>query len=186
MNLLPKENKIAYKKFYLKRLFFVFGSLVFFVMVSGVILSAPGLWLMLSHKKELLSEVEFLSKKDLSLTDSLIATEIKKLNDRAREVENAMKKKKYPSLIFKSIIDKKNKGIKITFLSYEKEAGSRDAKKEDKILFGGIAEKRDDLILFEMELKKDFGEDNVVSPVSNLINGKNLDFSISLYVKNEK
>lgn len=184
MNLLPEENKIAYKKFYLKRLFVVFGAMIFFMVISGVIISAPGLWFILSHKKELLLNIEFFSKKDSGLTNNFIVAEIKKMNDRANKIDEMTKKRLSPSLIFKNIIDKKNSGIKITLISYEKEIESKNIKKEDKILLSGFASKRDDLILFERELKKDFGENSVISPVSNLINSKNLDFSISLYVKN--
>lgn len=190
MNLLPRENKIAYKKFYLKRLFVVFGSSVFFVLISGVAILASGLLLISFNKKELISEAENYSKKGIELTDGLIVAEIKKLNDRAKLIE-ASKNKISPSLIFKKIIDEKNSGVKINSISYEKKisvvdtkANAKDElKNEDKIALYGVAQKRDDLIEFEKRLKKQFGEDKVISPVSNLINGKNLDFSISLYVK---
>ena len=189
MNLLPEENKIAYKKFYLKRLFAVFGSLIFFVAISGIIVLTPGLLLIISYKNEINAEIEARSKKSVKLSDSLVA-EIKKLNDKAKLVEETLKKRMTPGLIFKNIIAEKNNGIKITFLSYEKgaiDAGVKaDEKNEYKIMLSGIATKRDDLILFERQLKKEFGESNIISPVSNLISGKNLDFSISLYVKNEK
>ena len=186
MNLLPEENKIAYKKYYLKRLLVVFCALIFFIAVSGVIVSAPALFLLSSQKRELLSEIEFYSKKDHVLDNDLVIAEIKKMNDKAKLTEDTLKKNIAPSLIFKNIITKKNNGIKITIFSYEKGVGDRNAKNEDKISLSGIAKKRDDLILFEKQLKKEFGESEVVSPVSNLINGSNLDFSLFLYVKNEK
>lgn len=191
MNLLPEENKIAYKKFYLKRLFVVFGVSVFLVLISGSVILTSVLFLISFNKKELISEVEYFSKKDTNLDDNLIVAEIKKLNDRAESVELS---KNNISLIniFKKIIDEKSNNIKINSFSYEKKIDIADAKtdakddskKEDKITLLGIAQKRDDLIIFEKRLKEQFGDSKVVSPVSNLINGKNLDFSISLYVKN--
>lgn len=191
MNLLPEENKIAYKKFYLKRLFVVFGASVFFMALSVAIVSLPGLLLILSYKNELRTEAEYFSKKDINLKDNLVATEVKNLNDKAKAVESS-KNSVSPSTIFKKIIEEKNKGIKLTFFSYEKKVNlanakidtKPDQKNENKITISGIAQKRDDLIVLERQLKKQFGEDKVVSPVSNLINDKNLDFSISLYVKN--
>lgn len=191
MNLLPEENKIAYKKFYLKRLFVVFGVSVFLVLISGIVILTSVLLLVSFNKKELISEVEYFSKKDTSLADNMIVAEIKKLNDRAESVELS-KKNLSPSQIFKKIIDEKSNNIKIISISYEKKINIADAKtdakddlkKEDKITLSGIAQKRDDLIIFEKRLKEQFGDSKVVSPVSNLINGKNLDFSISLYVKN--
>lgn len=183
MNLLPEENKIAYKKFYLKRLFVVFGAFVFFMAISVAIVSLPGLLLILSYKNELKTEVEHYSKKDIDLTDSLVATEVKSLNDKAKLVDLS-KNNASPSAVFKKIIDERNSGVKIGLFSYEKATGGEGIKNENKITVSGIAQKRDDLIMFEGRLKKEFGENKVVSPVSNIISGKNLDFSISLYVKN--
>ena len=70
--------------------------------------------------------------------------------------------------------------VKITYFSYEK--GEEDG----KISLTGKAETRDDLVIFESRLKKELGDNKVVSPVSNLIKEKDLNFSLSLYVQNEK
>lgn len=187
MNLLPEENKIAYKQLYLKRLVVVFGTFVFFIAVSGVIVLTPCLLLILSYKNELTAERDYFLKKDAISAGELIATEIKKLNERSKFAE-ASKNKISPVGIFKKIIDEKGDNIKINSFSYEKGAVAsdekKDAKNEDKIALSGIARKRDDLIAFENRLKEQFGNDKVVSPVSNLINGKNSVFSIFLYVKN--
>jgi len=190
MNLLPEEKKIAYKKLYLKRLFVFFSSLFFFVAISGIVLLMPGLLLLVSYKNEINAEIEAHSRKSAKLSDKLIVAEIKKLNDKAKLVEEVLKKSMTPITVFKNIIAEKNNDIKITFLSYEKGVvgtnAKIDAKNEYKVTLHGIAKKRDDLILFEKQLKKEFGESSVFSPVSNLISGKNLDFSMSLYIKNEK
>lgn len=190
MNLLPEEKKIAYKKFYLKRLFVFFSILIFLAAISGIIMLTPGLLLLVSYKNEINAEIEARSKKSVKLSDQLIVEEIKELNDKAKLVEEILKKRMTPTMVFKNIIAEKNNGIKITFLSYENGVVGVDAKADEKndgkIMLSGIAKKRDDLILFEKQLKKEFGEGNVFSPVSNLVSGKNLDFSVSLYFKNEK
>ena len=181
MNLLPEENKILFKKYYLRRLFVVLGVLIFSIVAIGSIVLAPMHSLILSYKSDLNRELAY-SKKDAKSADAAAALEIKKLNNRLDFVEKMSKTKKL-NLIFKNILDKKNLGIKITSFSYEK---NKESDGEGKVSLFGKAENRDDLILFESRLKKELGDNKVVSPVSNLINEKDFNFSLILHVQNEK
>lgn len=186
MNLLPEENKILFKKYYLRRLFAVFAVLIFSIIVAGTIVLIPMYSLILSYKSDLNGEPAAHSKKDAETSESppagqasAAALEIKKLNNRLSFVEK-MSEAKGLNPIFKNILNKKNPGVKITYFSYEK--GEEDG----KISLTGKAETRDDLVIFESRLKKELGDNKVVSPVSNLIKEKDLNFSLSLYVQNEK
>lgn len=182
MNLLPEENKILFKKYYLKRLFAVFAVLIFSIVAIGAVVLIPMYSLILSYKNDLNKELAVYSKKDAKLADSAAALEIKKLNNRLDSAEKMSKTKELNS-IFENIFARKNNGVKITFFSYEK---GKEPKNEGSVHLSGTAETRDDLLLFESRLKKDWGESEVVSPVSNLINEKDFDFSLILRVKNEK
>ena len=71
----------------------------------------------------------------------------------------------------------KTKGIKITDLNYD---GVKGAEK-GKILVSGSAEERQGLLGFINLLKNEFGEENVLSPVSNLLNEKNASFSLTIF-----
>ena len=189
MNLLPEENKILFKKYYLKRLFAVFGVLIFSIIAAGSVVLMPMHSLILSYKNDLSAELAIYSKKDAELSDSAAALEIKKLNNRLDSLEKMSKTKKLNS-VFKNIIDKRNSGVKITFFSYEKGKVSKIkdqvSVEEDKIYLNGKTKKREDLIFFENRLKEYLGEEKVVSPVSNLINEKDSVFSLTLYIQNEK
>lgn len=182
MNLLPEENKILFKKYYLKRLFAVFAVLIFSIVVVGAVVLIPMYSLILSYKSDLSAELAAYAKKDAELADSAAALEIKKLNNRLDFAEKMSKTKELNS-IFQNIFARKNQGVKITFFSYEKDKAQGS---EGGIHLSGTAETRDDLLIFESRLKKDWGESKVVSPVSNLINEKDFDFSLILRVKNEK
>ncbi len=182
MNLLPEKNKIFFKKHYLKRLFAVFGILIFSIIAAGGVILMPMQLLILSHKNGLNAELEAYAKKDVKLADSAVAIEIKKLNNRLSFAGKMSRIKKLNS-IFKNILDKKNPGVKITFLSYE---NSKEPDGEGKVYLSGNAETRDDMLIFENRLKKEFGSDAVISPVSNLINEKDFNFSLTLRLKNEK
>lgn len=182
MNLLPEENKILFKKYYLKRLFIIFGILIFSMIAAGGAVLTPMYSLMLSYKNDLNKELAIYSKKDAELADSAAALEIKKLNNRLNFAEKMFKTKKL-SLIFKKILDEKNQGVKITNFFYEK---GKEQGGEDKVFLSGVAQKRDDLVFFEDRLKKYWGDSKVVSPVSNLINEKDFVFSLTLYIQNEK
>lgn len=182
MNLLTEENKILLKKYYIKRLFAVFGIFIFSIVAAGGIILIPMHSLILSYKRDLSAELAAYLKKGVESADSAAALEIKKLNNRLNFVEK-MSKAKRLNPVFKNILDKKNKGVNITYFSYEK---SKELDGEDIVYLSGMARTRDDLFLFENRLKKDFGDSKVVSPVSNLINEKDFDFSLNLRFKNEK
>ena len=51
MNLLPEENKILFKKYYLKRLFAVLGVLIISIIAAGGVILMPTYSLILSYKK---------------------------------------------------------------------------------------------------------------------------------------
>lgn len=189
MNLLPEENKILFKKYYLRRLFVIFGILIFSIVVAGSIILIPMYLFVSSYKSDLSSKLATYLKKDTELADNTAAPEIKKLNNQLVFLAGAENNKKL-NTIFKNILDKKNSGVKITSFSYEKGKTSKIKDKisteEDKIFLYGKAQKREDLLLFESQLKKERGDQKVISPISNLIDEKDLDFSLTLYIKNEK
>src|SRR3989344_7733944 len=189
MNLLPEENKILFKKYYLRRLFVFFSFLIFSAVAAGVAVLIPMYLLILSYKSDLSAESSAYFKKDAKSADNAAALEIEKLNNRLDFLEKAENDKKL-NVIFKNIFDKKNSGVKITFFSYEKGDASKIKDKvsidDDKISLYGKARKRDDFLLFENQLKKEWGDKKIISPVSNLINEKHLDFSFVLYIQNEK
>ena len=106
MNLLPEENKILFKKYYLKRLCVVFGVLFFFIVAAGGVILMPMRSIILSRKSDLNLELATYAKKDAKLAESVASLEIKKLNDRLNFVEK-MSKTKGLNSIFKDIIDKK-------------------------------------------------------------------------------
>ena len=182
MNFLPEENKILFKKYYLRKLLAVFGILTFSVVAVGIIILIPMYSLILSYKKDLSRELSVYLKKDAELANSAAALEIKKLNSRLDFVEK-MSKAKGLNPVFKNIFDKKNPGVKITYFSYEK---GKEPDGEDKVYLSGKSETRDEFLVFENRLKKELGNGKVVSPVSNLINEKDFDFSLILNIKNEK
>ena len=189
MNLLPEENKILFKKYYLRRLFVVFVFLFFSAVFAGIIVLIPTHLLISSHKNDLSAESAAYFKKDAKSTDNATTLEIEKLNNWLDFLEKTENDKKL-NVIFKNIFDKKNSGVKITSFSYEKGNVSKIKDKistdDDKISLYGKARKREDLLIFEGQLKKEWGDQKVVSPVSNLINEKGLDFSLILYIQNEK
>ena len=63
MNLLPEENKILFKKYYLRRLFVVLGVLIFSIVAIGSIVLAPMHSLILSYKSDLNRELAYSKKR---------------------------------------------------------------------------------------------------------------------------
>ena len=93
MNLLPEENKILFKKYYLKRLSVVLGVLIFSIVAVGIIILIPMYSFILSYKKNLNGELAVYLKKDAELANSVAVLEIKKLNSRLDFVEKMSKAK---------------------------------------------------------------------------------------------
>ncbi|MEK9183513.1 MAG: hypothetical protein AAB890_00375, partial [Patescibacteria group bacterium] len=80
------------------------------------------------------------------------------------------------SFIIEKIIEMKTKGVKIIGLNYE----GMKSEEKGKISMSGIAQERQDLLDFIDLLKKEFSEEDVLSPVSNLLNEKNTSFSLTI------
>src|SRR3989338_6163714 len=105
MNLLPEENKILFKKHYLRRLSVVFAVLIFSAAGAGIIILMPMYSLILSYKKDLSRESAVYLKKDAELANSPASLEIKKLNSRLDFAEK-MSKAKGLNMIFKNRLKK--------------------------------------------------------------------------------
>lgn len=184
INLLPKDDKIAARKEYLRRLAAVAGVLIFAAAASGSVLMAPTMFLFLNYKKNLSKELALSNGKVAGMSAQKESEEaIKKLNSRLDFI-NSAKDSNRISALFKEIIGLKAAGIKIDGLSYEKQKNKEVI--EEKVVIRGSAAKREEFLVFLNNLNKKYGEKKVSSPVSNIISEKDIDFAVTISLQHEK
>lgn len=175
INLLPPEDKIAIKKEYLRRFFVVAGLFFASATLVSIVFLLLTFFFLAGYKKDLSRQAALSSQRAETLNLDAIVSEIMELNSRI----NILKSRKENlglSFILEKIIGTKAEGVKITGLGYEGSKGTEKA----KISISGGAKKRQDLLVFITSLEKEFGAENVLSPVSNLLNEKDAVFSLTV------
>lgn len=181
MNFLPEENKASIRKEYLRRIVLVSGLFFAVIFVAATALLVPVIVFLSGYKtnvdRHVLSGSQKMSQIDIKEANE----DIKKINYHISILEN--KKNDYRlSPIFSKILNKKTASVRITRLTYEKLKEGNN----DKIFISGKVGLRQDLLDFEKSLKNEFGEQNVVSPITNLLKEREADFSLNIYVKKGK
>ncbi|RJQ30817.1 hypothetical protein C4572_03585 [Candidatus Parcubacteria bacterium] len=174
MNLLPEENKILYKREYFRRLIVTGGFFASVLLFSAALALIPVYFFITSYgatlKKE---EAHFAERKDKIASLDLEA-DIKKINRRIKFIGSGETEKL--SSLFGRVIEKRNSGMAITSLAFKQ----GEMESPGKMTIMGHAARREQLISFENHLKREFGDQKVVSPISNLTKDKDLDFVIFL------
>lgn len=181
MNLLPEKNKILLKKEYFKRVFVTLGIFLIFAVLAAIAVLAPSGVFIFSRKNDFEKELAAFVKNANKINGEKSIVEVNQINSRLKILENKWSGRDLNALI-KKIIDNKNAGVKIKLLSYN----NGNAAEGGIITISGEAARRQDLFTFESGLKKEFGEDKVASPISNMIKEKDLIFTLTLKTKNEK
>lgn len=181
MNLLPEKNKILLKKEYFKRVFVTLGIFLIFAVLAAIAILAPAGVFIFSRKNDFEKESAASAKSADKIGSEKSITEASQINSRLKILENKWSNSDL-SILIKKIIDSKSAGVKIKFLSYN----NGNATEGSVIAISGEAARRQDLFAFESGLKKEFGEDKVASPISNMIKEKDLIFTLTLKIKNEK
>lgn len=181
MNLLPEKNKILLKKEYFKRVFVTLGIFLIFAVLAAIAVLAPAGVFIFSRKNDFEKESAASAKSADKIGSEKSIAEANQINSRLKILENKWSSRDLNVLI-KKIIDSKSAGVKIKLLSYN----NGNAAEGSVIAISGEAARRQDLFAFESGLKKEFGEDKLASPISNMIKEKDLIFTLTLKIKNEK
>lgn len=182
MNLLPEKNKILLKKEYFKRVFVTLGFFLIFSVLAAIAVLAPAGVFIFSRKNDFEKESAASAKSADKISGEKSIAEANQINSRLKILENKWSSRDLNVLIKKIIDSKRSAGVKIKLLSYN----NGNAAEGSVIAISGEAARRQDLFAFESGLKKEFGEDKVASPISNMIKEKDLIFTLTLKIKNEK
>ena len=176
INLIPNQEKKKKVRDFYFRLTTVTVFVLSLVALVALVALLPAYFL--SSVKQNLAEAKLGSQnaEPVPLLDQKTEMLIDNLNSRLNLIENAEKNKYLVSLkIINEIIQKKLLTIKITQVLYETDAsGGRKASVR------GVAQSREELLLFRRALEDDDAWKKVDLPISNFVKGSNIEFSLTL------
>jgi hypothetical protein len=176
INLIPIEEKKEIRKdFYyrfLTTLFIMFSFLIFILLV----LISPTY--LTSYEKKISNNEKLKNQKNevIPEIDQKAVESIKTLDARLALLLEARKNKYvFSQKVISEIIFQKVPGIKIDSFFYQ-----NDPVDNKKVTITGIAQNREQLLLFRQALENDSSFKNVDLPISNFVKGRDIKFNLNL------
>ncbi|MBL7045135.1 MAG: hypothetical protein ISR98_00850 [Parcubacteria group bacterium] len=168
-----KDKKVIINEYKLRIIIIVLTAIFLTTLIAGTLL-VPS-YILSNFKFNIIKEHAEIIKKSVEKREQsgsgLILNDTQqKLNILSISEDNVLL-----STAFRKILDKRPSGIKINELFYKKQQDNSGA-----IITSGVASKRDILLQFEKDLKKENIFSEVVLPISNLASDRNIEFSISI------
>ncbi len=176
INLIPnEEKKRMIKDFYLRLVTMSFVMLSISVLISSVLI-LPAYFFSLIGKDTIDAKLKLQESESISLPDQNTLMVIKDLETKLNLIENDIKDKYvFSTKVINQIILKKISNIKITEISYQK-----DAQTGKKIGISGRASNREILLAFRRALEDDPAFSKVDLPISNFVKGSDIRFYLTL------
>lgn len=175
INLLPQEDQNKIRQEHIRRLAATAGFILAFIISVSIILLAPAYIFLFfegqSLKHRLQNFEKSVEKEKIKEQESLLTA----LNDKVKILSASARKRRVLSDILKEkILDQKTAALKFDAFLYEEEKD----KNPERIYLQGRADSRDDFLAFLENLERDPSFNQVISPINNLFQEKDLDFSI--------
>jgi hypothetical protein len=176
LNLLPEQEKYFIKKEYKNRRSVVAWALLFCTLMIALISLLPSYVLSTQKRDEESLKVASFAKSSALEESKNLSAEILLANKKI----NALKPDNYiyTNEIFDDILSGQVVGVKVLRFSIARKNTERI-----DVVVGGVAEKRESLLLFQKNLKKIDRFIEVVLPVSDLVKDSDINFSIKITVK---
>lgn len=176
-NLLPEIFKEEIKSEYKLRRWIVALSLVLFLLVSFLVM-AFSMWIISMDKEE--DVTQQIEKQKETLTSQNANDILNVINSTNKKLSIFDKVMKYPEIlpIYNTIISNKTPEISLRGFSY------LIGQTETNVVVTGISGTREALVAFVKNLNDSGSFTSVDLPVSNLAKQKNLEFNISIKIKN--
>ncbi len=179
LSFLPQNNRKKVIAEYLSRVFVIFLVFLFSSAVILIFLFIPSAIFSKYKNQTVNNQLESIKVADRSKNQD--PTElIKKINAMVGMLSNEKTASILMSDMIQKIISLKNKNIQISSISI-----SKDNSASEKIIISGVAKTRDDLTMFDNDLKNDDSFYSVDLPISDLIKNTDAQFTITL-VYNKK
>ena len=176
INLLPIEEKKELKKDFFYRSLTVFSLVLCFLVFISIIAILPTYLISLEKKNTTNKKLEIQKNEVIPEIDQKAVVAIKDLDNRLALLEKARKNKYvFSQKVINEVISQKVTGIKINRFFYE-----NDSLEGREVNITGIAQNREQLLLFRQALENDSSFKNVDLPISNFVKGSNIEFNLNL------
>ena len=174
INLLPVGEKKKIHRDYVFRLLTVVLGVVSLSAVIGIVTLFPSYFISDFQKRAAIEEVERTRKTSGESDKENIASLLKEAQLKLK-ILSSERKKVFLRTVFDTAIGYKPNTVVLTGMVYQE--GS-----EGKLTFiiNGVADNREDLLVFSQNLKRDALFDNVELPVSNLAKDRNINFTLTI------
>ncbi|MDP3784870.1 MAG: hypothetical protein Q8R12_02235 [bacterium] len=176
LNLLPPEEKIMVGRERLRRFIVVFGVVGGAVLFLGVILMFPSYVALMFRRLDLTRELNLSRKAPLLSEVDQIEKSIKNFNQKLLLYEKGAKNLNPISKIEEQILKLRPSAISIRTLLYENASKTNP----ERISIKGRAQTRSELLRFQKNLESSGLFKTVHSPISNLLQEADLEFSLVL------
>lgn len=176
INLIPiKEKKEIKKDFYYRFLIVFFAMLILLIFIS-LIAILPVYFVSYEKKISINKKLEIQKNETMPEIDQKAQTAIKNLNARLDLLEKARQNKYvFSEKVIKEIVHQKVSGIKINRIFYE-----NNSLESKKINIMGLAQNREQLLLFRKALENGPFFKEVDLPISNFVKGRDIQFHLNL------
>jgi len=176
INLIPIKEKKAIRKFFFYRFLVVFFTMLGFLVVVSIILLVPSYFFSLQKDVSVNQALEVEKDQAMPEIDQQAQVAIKELDTRLSLLEKARQNTYvFSEKVVKELLADKISGIKISQISYQ-----NDSSKGRTVNITGIAQNREQLLLFRQALENDSLFKNVDLPISNFVKDSNIEFNLNL------
>lgn len=176
INLIPIEEKKKNRKDFYYRFFVIFFTMLIFSVLVLIIAILPTYFISYEKKISTNKRLEIQKSEIIPEIDQKARVITKNLDTKLNLLEKARQNKYvFSEKVINEILSKKTSSIKINRIFYE-----NDALKGRKISITGIAQNREQLLLFRKALENDVFFKDVDLPISNFIKGQNIQFNLNL------
>lgn len=180
MNLLPITEKEKIIKGLKQRTIVLALFAVTISFVFGFVILIPSYFLVENNFSKIKSENMTLGNNNEKEQNEMIGLP-EEIESKLPVLENVIYQKNIQSIL-NEIIDLKNDKIKITSLSFSRDA-SFGGEKGIVVIVSGVSQDRLSLASFSNNLKESKNFTNINVPVSSLAKDKNLPFTINIFIK---
>lgn len=179
INLIPIEEKKEIKKDFFYRFLVVALIMLTFWILIFLVSILPAYLISLEKKVSISKKLEIQKNEIMPEIDQKAQVALKELNTRLLLLEKSRKNNYiFSQKVINEIISKKVLGIKINKIYYE-----NNSLGEKKISINGIAQNREQLLLFRQAFEDSDSFQNINLPISNFVKGKDIQFNLNLASK---
>ena len=176
INLIPIEEKKEIKKDFYYRFLTALVTFFCIAVFISLIMMVPSYLVSLEKKNLTVQRLNTQKNELIPEIDQKALVSIKDLDTKLALIENARKNKFiFSEKVINEISSKKLTGIKINSFFYQ-----NDFIEGKKISITGVAQDREQLLLFRQALEEDDLFKNVDLPISNFVKGSDIEFNLNL------